>query len=311
MARRNRRAPSRASIFIRRHQRLIFVGACAAVALLIIVLVLLFILNGREEEENPASSGPAIPDNMLLVEDIYEGTRLIPKYDLPACTYERDKFKDDGLFVRYDDGKALLGIDVSEFQGTIDWHLVKEAGVEFAFIRIGYRGMTQGLLVTDETFEQNYQGATDAGIPVGVYFFSQAISEAEGRAEADYAIDVLDGRPLTYPIVFDWEPPIPSETLPAEELRAYDAAGADVAKYGAAFCQRVKEKGYEPCFYSNKNMIYKFFDMDAVKDYPLWLAEYQRAPSLYYDFRIWQYADNGTVPGINTPVDLNICFKPY
>jgi len=285
---------------------------CAVVALAVIAAALLYI--ARSSEPEPESSAPSslIPDNMLQVEDIYEGTRLIPKYDLPVCKYETAKFKDEGRFIRYDDGKALKGIDVSEFQGVIDWEQVHSCGmVDFAFIRAGYRGMTQGLLVTDEYFEQNYQGAVNAGIPVGVYFFSQAISEAEAIAEADYVLELLDGRDLTYPIVFDWEPPVPSETIPAEDLRAYDAQGADVAAYGAAFCKRVEEAGYEPCFYTNKNMAYRFFDMDKVKGYPIWLAEYQKAPSWYYDFRIWQYSDQGTIPGINTTVDMNICFDPY
>lgn len=312
MATRKRRPPSRAAILLRRYRKWALPGICALVALVIVSAALVYILHSAEPEPEPASSGPAIPDNMLLVEDLYEGQQLIPKYDLPVCQYEYEKFKDEGRFIRYDDGKALRGIDVSEFQGHIDWAQVKATEVvDFAFIRAGYRGMTQGLLVTDEYFEENYQGATDAGIPIGLYFFSQAISEAEAIAEADYVLTLLDGRDLTYPIVFDWENPVPSETLPAESLRAYDAQGADVARYGAAFCKRIEEEGYKPCFYTNKNMAYKFFDMDAVKDYPIWLAEYQKAPSLYYNFRIWQYTDSGTLSGINTPVDMNICFEPY
>lgn len=306
-----RRPPSRVAIFLRRHQKWVLPGICALVALSIVSAALAFISFGAEEPE-PVSSAPGVPEGMLLVEDLYEGQRLIPEYDLPVCQYDTAKFKDEGRFIRYDDGKALLGIDVSEFQGAIDWPQVESAGVvDFAFIRLGYRGMTQGLLVTDERFEENYQGAMDAGIPVGLYFFSQAISEAEAEAEADYVLSVLDGRELTYPIAFDWENPVPGENLPAEDLRAYDAQGADVARYGAAFCKRIAEGGYKPCFYTNKNMAYKFFDMDAVKEYPIWLAEYQKAPSLYYDFRIWQYTDSGTLPGISTPVDMNICFQPY
>lgn len=310
MATRKRRPPSKAAILFRRYQKWML-PVCALVALAIVAGALVYILHSAEPEPEPEPSS-LIPDNMLQIEDLYEGTRLIPKFDLPVCKYDTDKFKDEGRFIRYDDSKAVKGIDVSEFQGAIDWQQVQESGmVDFAFIRLGYRGMTQGLLTTDEFFEQNYQGATDAGIPVGIYFFSQAITAAEAEAEADYVLSILDGRSLTYPIAFDWENPIPSESLPAEDLRAYDAEGSDVAAYGAAFCKRIKEGGYKPCFYTNKNMGYRFFDMDKVKDYPIWLAEYNKAPSWYYDFRIWQYTDQGTIPGINTTVDMNICFDPY
>lgn len=311
MATRKRRPPSRAAILFRRYQKWLLPAVCALVALVLVAVAMVYILHAAPQEEAPASSS-LIPDNMLQVEDLYNGTVLIPKFDLPVCRYETGKFKDEGRFIRYDDGKALKGIDVSEFQGVIDWAQVQSSGmVDFAIIRLGYRGMTQGLLATDEQFEQNYQGATAAGIPVGVYFFSQAITEAEAQAEADYVLSILDGRDLAYPIVFDWENPTPSESLPAEALRAYDMSGEDIAAYGAAFCQRVKEAGYNPCFYTNKNMAYRFFDMDKVKDYPIWLAEYQKAPSWYYDFRIWQYTDQGTVPGISTTVDMDICFDPY
>lgn len=312
MATRKRRPPSRWAILFRRYRKWLLPGACALVALVIVAVALFYILRFAESEDEPSAPSSLIPDNMLQVEDLYEGTRLIPRFDLPVCRYELEKFKDEGRFIRYDDGKAIQGIDVSSFQGEIDWTKVKDSGmVDFVIIRLGFRGMTQGLLTTDDYFEQNYQGATGEGLPVGVYFFSQAVTEAEARAEADYVLSVLDGRSLTYPIVFDWEPPVPGENLPAEDLRAYDMKGEDVARFGAAFCERVKESGYKPCFYTNKHMTYTFFDMDAVKDYPIWLAEYRSAPSLYYDYRMWQYSESGTVSGINTPVDLDICFDPY
>lgn len=103
----------------------------------------------------------------------------------------------------------MAGVDVSEHQGTIDWQQVKDAGFEYAILRVAYRGMTEGGLNVDSTFEQNYQGATAAGLKVGVYFFSQAITQEEAREEAQYVLDTLDGRELDYPVVFDWEIPHP------------------------------------------------------------------------------------------------------
>ena len=219
-------------------------------------------------------------------------------------------------YLSYKDTKgkvsAKKGIDVSEFQGeTIDWQQVKDAGFEYAILRVGYRGMTEGGLNVDSTFEQNYQGATAAGLKVGVYFFSQAITQEEAREEAQYVLDTLDGRELDYPVVFDWEIPIPSEQLPAEDLRAYDISGEVVTAMAKAFCQEIRSNGYTPCVYTNKSMAYNTFTLEELKDFPLWYAEYQPAPSLYYHFQMWQYSASGTVPGIAGSVDLNICFEPY
>lgn len=283
--------------------------ASAAVALVVVAVVVALSLVGGGSQ--PEETGPQVPDDMLLVNDIYEGQRLVPKFDLALNEYDTDKFVEEGNFLTYDDGKAVLGVDVSEHQGTIDWKAVKDAGMEFAILRIGYRGMTEGLLNVDATFEQNYQGALDAGLKVGVYFFSQAVTQEEAQAEADYVLETLNGRELSYPIVFDWETPIPSEDLPAEDLRAYDMSGEEVTGFSKAFCQRIEKQGYTACVYTNKHMAYNCFDLEELKDYALWYAEYQPAPSLYYNFRLWQYSASGNVPGISGSVDLNICFEPY
>lgn len=285
---------------------------CGLAALIVIVAAVMLALGGKGESgAGESGSSLFIPDNELLVNDIYEGERLIPKFEMPLNEYDVKKFTQKDGFVHYDDPNARVGVDVSEHQGSIDWVAVKNAGVDFAILRLGYRGLTQGLLNVDETFEQNLTSAGDAGLFVGAYFFSQAVTEAEAIAEADFVIETLNGRKLAYPIVYDWEQPIPSEELPAEDLRAHGASGGDVTKFAAAFCKRIQEAGYTPCVYTNKTMAYEFFDLEALKEYDLWYAEYQNAPSLYYDFRIWQYAEDGVVPGIDGGVDLNICFQPY
>lgn len=288
--------------------RIYIISAAVAFVVVMIVVILSLIGGGSQPQEE---TGSQIPDNMVLVNDIYEGERLVPKFDMDLNTYDTEKFVEEGSFITYDDGKAVLGVDVSEHQGTIDWQAVKDAGIEFAILRVGYRGMTEGLLNVDATFEQNYQGALDAGLKVGVYFFSQAVTEDEAREEADFVLKTLNDRELSYPVVFDWETPIPSEQLPAEDLRAYDMSGEEVTSFSKAFCERIEKNGYTACVYTNKHMAYNTFNLEELKDYPLWYAEYQPAPSLYYDFRIWQYSASGTVPGISGSVDLNICFEPY
>ena len=283
------------------------------VALAVVAAAVVILLDSRGNEPKGAESGDSlfVPDDELLVNDIYEGQVLIPKFDIPVNEYDVKKFTEKDGLLRYDSPDARLGVDVSEHQGSIDWNAVKGAGVDFALLRLGYRGSTQGLLNVDETFEQNLQSAADAGLFVGVYFFSQAISEAEAEAEAEFVVDTLNGRKLAYPVIFDWEPPIPSEELPAEDLRAYEMTGKQVTSFAKAFCAKIKEAGYTPCMYTNKSMAYEFFNLEELKDYDLWYAEYQKAPSLYYDFRIWQYTESGKVPGIDGGVDLNICFEPY
>lgn len=285
----------------------IFGGLVAFIAIIVAVVVSL----GGGSDGNNVSSSVYVPENELLVSDIYEGSVLIPKFDLPLNKYETDKFREIDGFWQYDDANACLGIDVSEYQGNIDWAQVKSAGIDFAILRLGYRGTTQGLLNLDSKFEQNLADAQAAGISVGVYFFSQAVSVKEAEAEAEFVLDALNGCELAYPVVFDWEPPIPTEDLPAEELRAYSMSGEDVTDFAVAFCKKIEKSGYKPCVYTNKHMAYNFFDLEKCADFALWYAEYQQTPSLYYDFIMWQYTDSGTVPGISSGVDMNICFKKY
>lgn len=284
---------------------------CAGAALLVVLVTLLIVFFTRDEGEGPEpEGGPVIPEGMRLVEDIYNGQQIVPDYDVPDNNYEHDKFAtgEDGL-TRYPG--AAVGIDVSEFQGEIDWYAVKAAGVDFAIIRLGYRGMTQGFLEEDGRFQQNLQGADNAGLQRGVYFFSQAVTEDEAVAEAEFVLDKLGDAALDYPVVFDWEDPAPSETLPEETLRAYNCPGETVTRCAAAFCKRIQEGGYRPCVYFNKNQAYHFYDLEQLKAYDFWYAEYNPLPSVCYGFRTWQYSESGAVPGIETTVDLDLCFEPY
>lgn len=287
---------------------------CAAVALFVVIVTVIIVFFTRDSSDEEPDSGTEpsrlIPEGMRLVDDIYDGEVIIPDFDVPELKYDREKFSagEDGV-IRYKD--AVMGIDVSEFQGEVDWYAVKAAGVEFAFIRAGYRGMTQGLLTEDSHFAQNFQNAGSAGVKRGVYFFSQAVTELEAIAEAEFVLEKLDGEKLEYPVVFDWEPPSPSEDLPESSLRAHGCSGETVTKCAEAFCKRVKEGGYIPCVYFNKHQSYNFYDLEKLRDYDFWYAEYNPLPSTVYNFRTWQYSDAGNIPGIETTVDLDICMEPY
>ncbi len=294
-------------------RKLLWTALGVLLAVVVIVAAVAFSLESGVEPVESADtfSGAPVPEDELVVSDIYEGGRLIPKFDLDLNEYDAQKFVEEDGYIRYNDPSARLGVDVSEHQGEVDWAAVEAAGMDFAILRLGYRGTTEGLLYLDEAFEENYRAATDAGLFVGVYFFSQAVTEEEAEEEADFVVKTLNGRKPAYPVVFDWEFPNESEELPAEDMRVHGVTGEQAAKFGAAFCRKIKEAGYTPCVYTNKYWAYEFFDMNQWKDYDFWYAEYEKVPSMYYNFRLWQYTDEGTVPGIEGGVDVNICFKPY
>lgn len=200
---------------------------------------------------------------------------------------------------------SINGIDVSEFQGYIDWQQVKDAGIEFAFIRIGCRTYDDGGIIFDERFKENLYSADRAGVKTGVYFFSQALTVEEALEEADAVIEAIKPFNITYPVVFDWE-------IIAEDYARTDNISIEsLSDCCVAFCERIKEAGYTPMIYQNKSTLLYNVDLPRVKEYDIWLAEYNDEPTYYYDFKIWQYASDGHVDGISTEVDLNVSFKDY
>ena len=259
-----------------------------------------------EEENTPTT--PAPPAEETGDYFYFGGKKVYVVEELPKSTYDNSLFQvNENGFLTYDSDEytCKIGIDVSRYQENIDWAAVKGAGVQFAMLRLGYRGYGSGALVMDPYFQQNIQGAQANGIEVGVYFFSQAITPEEGAEEARFCLNALKGYHITYPIVFDWE--------------SYDSSleprtdGLDdkiLTQCAVAFCEEVEAAGYQSMVYSNLTYFYLHFDLNQLVDYPLWLAQYNSRPSFYYHFDIWQYSGTGKVPGIDGNVDLNIHFIP-
>lgn len=194
-----------------------------------------------------------------------------------------------------------LGVDVSVFQGDIDWEQVKAAGYEFAILRIGYRGYgEEGTLNADEKFEQNLENARKAGIDVGVYFFSQAVNEEEAKEEADFVLEHLKGQELQMPVVYD------PEHILEDEARTDGVTGEQFTQNAKVFCKEIEEAGYDAMIYSN--MLWEAYELDLEKllDYPVWYADYEELPQTPYRFSMWQYSSTGSVTGIEGNVDLNI-----
>jgi len=230
---------------------------------------------------------------------------LTPLERMPLNPYDKSAFSTDEkgrVTYTLNGRKAKSGIDVSTHQKEIDWTAVAADGIEFAMLRLGHRGYTEGGLFEDETFAQNLQGALDAGLEVGVYFFSQAVTPEEAAEEADYVLNVLDGQELAFPIAFDWE------SIPGDEARTDGLDGETMTQCAAAFCTRIEAAGYRPAVYFNQTQGYLHYDLRELTDYDLWLAEYDTTPDFYYHFDLWQYSHTGQVDGIEGDVDLDLAF---
>lgn len=214
---------------------------------------------------------------------------------------------DDGEMQYIENGTVVShkGIDVSKYQGDIDWAAVASDGVEYAFVRLGLRGYGSGKLVLDEFYDQNMRGASAAGIKTGVYFFTQAVTVEEAVEEADYVLDNIKDYDVSYPIVFD------VEMIVNDDGRANNLSQKDRTDIAIAFCDKIKAAGYTPMIYGNVKCFTKLLDMTRLNDYEKWYAFYDDYMYMPYDVGIWQYTERGKVAGINTGVDLNISFKAY
>ena len=196
------------------------------------------------------------------------------------------------------------GVDVSKWQNQVDWNKVKADGYDFAFLRLGYRGYEEGKLHVDNTFEQNITDAHAAGMDIGVYFFSQAISEEEAIEEANFVIQNLENYELELPVVYD------PEFVDNENARTNGLGKEQITKNTIAFCETIKSAGYTPMVYANMYWQANLMDMSAIDDYLFWTADYTDYPQTPYAFSFWQYTDKGKVDGIRGNADLNIQFLP-
>lgn len=259
------------------------------------------------------SAGMGGPGNVTETES---GTRILHFVDVFGEEYETEILEDmqsnpykathyskEGEQIKYDDATytSRLGIDVSKYQSSVNWEKVKNAGYDFTFIRLGFRGYGQaGNIKLDQKFEEHFSGASNAGLDVGVYFFSQAINEAEAVEEAEFVINSLKGRPLQLPIVYD------PESILDDVARTDDVTAEQFTKNTIAFCDTIAAAGYEPMLYCN--MLWEAFELNLseLKAYPIWYADYEPVPQTPYNFTFWQYTNTGHVPGIAGEMDINL-----
>lgn len=214
-------------------------------------------------------------------------------------------YLDENSRMKYADSDrtTMTGIDVSVFQGDINWEEVAADGIDFVILRIGYRGYgSKGIMGIDDNFYVNYDGAVKAGLKVGAYFYSQAVNAEEAREEAQFVLSALGDRVLDFPIVYDWE------YVDNDVARTKDMTSAQITECAVNFCDEIEKSGRDVMIYFNREIGYFEYDLAKISDYAFWLAEYCEYPTFIYKFDMWQYTDSGSVNGIDAKVDINIYF---
>lgn len=209
----------------------------------------------------------------------------------------------------YQKGGTVLskpGIDVSKYQGSIDWTKVAKQDVTYAMLRVGCRGYgKKGTLIKDDRFEQNAKGALAQGIQIGAYFFSQAITEKEALEEADFVINELKAYDVTYPVAIN------IEAVKGEVTRQDALSKAERTKLCIIFCEAIKEAGYTPMIYGDINSFENLLDIEQLADYDLWICETDDKKEFTHEFAIWQYSREGNVSGISGNANMSICVKEW
>ncbi len=228
------------------------------------------------------------------------GNKVTGEQVIQGVTY---KFDSNGALIV--EKGAILGIDVSKWNGTINWTSVKNSGVKFVIIRCGYRGSATGVLVEDSAFKKNVQGAQAVGLKVGVYFYTQAINEVEAVEEASMALELLQGISLSYPVFID------TEYTTSRTGRADKIDKATRTAICRAFCETIRSGGYVPGIYASKDWYINNLNYGSLSGYCIWLAQYASATTFTQHYDIWQYSEKGSVDGIKGTVDMNYSYMGY
>ena len=221
---------------------------------------------------------------------------VIEKFEeTPEVEIVPDKIED--MILKYKAKDTLIGIDVSNHQGDIDWETVKNSGVEFAFIRIGYGHNREAKIMEDEKFRKNLEGARNVGLKVGLYFYSYATEIWEAEEQANWIVKALNGEKIDLPIVFDYET--------WKSFPTYNINIVDLNKVAKRFLDILHDNGYEGMNYSSKYYLNTIWNLS---EYPTWLAHYVSKTNYDKDFKVWQFSNTGEVPGINGFVDLDVLY---
>lgn len=287
----------------RQGRKLTAVLSILALVLAAALILMLLLIPPSASEQPGSSAAPTAAPTQVPTEPPTEPEPTLPPPE--ANPFDHLDFQYEGRYLKLRDGESITGIDVSSWQKVIDWEQVKASGVEFAMIRLGYRGYEQGVLSMDKYAIANLDGALAAGLDVGIYFFSQALTPEEAEEEAYFVVEKLEPyqERITMPVVYDWE------HVSDEDARSADMRDPDIlTDCTLAFLQTVEAAGYRPMVYFNRTQSWKYLNLEELKDYEFWLAAYTQRMDFPYKIKMWQYTNKGKVPGIEGDCDINIYF---
>lgn len=285
-----------------RKNKKMIIAISVSVAIIVIGLaVFCYFLFANEKENNAKNKAEnAQEDPQAKIEEEKEEAKVqLP--DLKASQYETDEI--------------TTGIDVSEFQGNIDWKAVADSGIDFAMIRVGYRGMKNGEIKEDACAKYNLQEASKNGLKIGAYFFSTAVTEEEAKEEAEWTKNLLSGYPVTYPVAYN------CEGFQNPSSRQFELSVEERTKLADAFLKSIEEGSYTGMFYAAKNELddNNLWNADDLSlNYRIWVAQYsdqtwpEKTESDYTgDHVMWQYTNQGKLDGIKGAVDFNVAYFGY
>ncbi len=285
----------------RRNRTAIILTAVIVLALLAALVIDLLHKEKEKEEYIDPHAG------QVYIDDGFGMVWMTPLEGVDVNDLDKSELRTVNGSPQYTGGRyqTMYGVDVSEHQWDVDWNKVAGSGVDFAMVRLGYRGYTEGGLFEDPYYKTNMDGALAAGMKVGVYFFSQAVSVQEAIEEAQYVLERLEGYQVDMPVVFDWEK---IETEGYARTDGLDSAV--ITDCAVAFCQTVANAGYDACVYFNRHLGYYELDLSRLTNYKFWLALPGDYPDFYYKSHMWQYSFSSSVPGIEGETDMNLFFVP-
>lgn len=274
----------------------ILAGLCVAA----VIGLAIMIAGSVREEEPEVTETSTLQQQEEETQQQEEQEPTLPILNLQKNPYAEEDFDYHGRYLECISGPCRIGIDVSAWQNEVDWKLVQASGMEFAMIRLAWRGSTEGGIRADDYAAANYRGAKDAGLEVGGYVFSQAVTPEEAVEEAQFVIEMMQEWKMDLPIVFDWE-----QTWD----RTANVSARTLTDCALAFCQTMEEAGYDAMIYFNPHMAYNNIYLEELDEYGFWLAMYDAPMTFPYQIDMWQYTQNGSVLGVEGSVDLNILFE--
>lgn len=257
-------------------------------------------------QEDPSTDGK---HTLVKTSDGKEEWVLISPY-LTKNTYDFRNLSENANLRKYtDNGKKIsyVGVDISKHNGKVNFNSIKAAGVDYVMLRLGARGYSTGQISLDDNFVENMEAAIEAGLDIGVYFYSQAVSQEEVMQEVNFVVQNLEPyrAHITYPVAFDME------NVPNDKARIDGLSRDDKTTIAAAFLSGVQIAGYAPMLYGNKEWLIKNIDLAKLQDYDIWLSQEQDVPDYPYQFAMWQYTTTGVLNGVTGDASLNLCFVSY